>query len=85
MASTSVRRTRYKRPACPFCGYDDQVVRIVYGQPSRELIEQSQRGEIALGGSCAAPDAHQWYCRGCLRTFSAPEFQATGPETQNLP
>jgi len=85
MASTSVRRTRYKRPACPFCGYDDQVVRIFYGQPSQELIEQSQRGEIALGGSCMSPDAHQWYCRGCLRTFSAPEFEAAALETPNLP
>jgi hypothetical protein len=81
MASTGVRRIRYKRPACPFCSYDDQVVRIVYGQPTPELVEQSQRGEVALGGSCIGPDAHDWYCRGCLRSFRSPNFPATGDET----
>jgi hypothetical protein len=74
MGSTGVRRTRYRRPSCPFCGYEDQVVRIVYGYPDADLIEQSRRGEVALGGCCVGPDAHAWYCRGCLRSFNAPHF-----------
>jgi hypothetical protein len=70
MASTATRR-RPKRPICPFCGYDDQVVPIMYGLPGPELIEQSQRGDVALGGCCIGPDSHNWYCKGCLRSFNA--------------
>jgi hypothetical protein len=82
MASTGVRRTRYRRPACPFCRYEDQVVRIVYGYPGPDLIEQSRRGEVALGGCCIGPDAHEWYCRGCLRSFNAPDFsEGASPES----
>ncbi len=71
MASPGVHKVRYRRPGCPFCGYEDQVVRIVYGYPSPEMIEQSRRGEVALGGCCIGPDADAWYCRGCMRTFKA--------------
>ncbi len=74
MPTTGVRRSRYQRPACPFCGYDDQVVRIVYGIPEPEMIEASRAGEIALGGCCIGPNSHEWYCRGCLQTFDAPGF-----------
>ena len=74
MVSTGARRTRYKRPVCPYCHFDDQVVRIVYGYPGPEIIEQSRRQEVALGGDYAAPDAPEWYCRGCLQRFDAPEF-----------
>ncbi len=73
MASPAARR-RPKRPACPFCGYEDQVVPIAYGLPAQDLIEQSRRGEVALGGCCIGPDAHDWYCRGCMQTFNAPGF-----------
>lgn len=83
MASTGVRRMRYKRPVCPFCHFEDQVVRIVYGDPEPETIEQSRRQEVALGGACAAPDAPQWYCRGCLRRFDAPGF-ADSAEAGNM-
>jgi hypothetical protein len=73
MATTGTRR-RPKRPICPYCRFDDQVVAIVYGQPTPELIEQSRRGEVALGGCCIGPDAHEWYCKGCLQSFNAPGF-----------
>jgi len=75
MASTGTRR-RPKRPACPFCGYEDQVVPIIYGMPSPELIEQSRRGEVALGGCCISVDAHEWYCKGCLQSFNAADAEA---------
>ncbi len=74
MASSGVRRSRYKRPACPYCGYEDQVVRIVYGLPGPDMIQESRMGEIALGGSSIGPDSHPWYCKGCLRSFDAPAF-----------
>ena len=71
MASTGTRPRR-RRPTCPFCGYDDQVVAVVYGLPAAEMIEQSRRGEVALGGSFVGPDAHRWYCKGCLQSFNMP-------------
>ncbi len=74
MGTTGVRRSRQGRPACPFCGYDDQVVRIFYGMPGPELIEESRRGEVALGGCCIGPESPAWYCRGCLQSFDAPGF-----------
>ena len=77
MANTGVRRIRYKRPACPFCHFEDQVVRIVYGYPEPETIEQSRRQEVALGGDYAAPDAPDWYCRGCMQRFNAADFANT--------
>jgi hypothetical protein len=82
MANAGVRRVRYKRPVCPFCHFDDQVVRIVYGYPDPETIERSCRQEVALGGDCLAPDSPQWYCRGCLQRFDASDF-ANAAETES--
>ncbi len=75
MASTATRR-RPKRPNCPHCGFEGQVVRIVYGMPGPETIEQSQRGEVALGGCCVGPNSHEWYCKACFQSFDAPGFAA---------
>ncbi len=69
---STVSRRRQRRPVCPYCRYEDQVVPIAYGEPDPELLEQSRRGEIALGGGSAGPEAHDWYCKGCLQSFSAP-------------
>ena len=73
MASTATRRLS-KRPVCPYCGYDDQVVVITYGLPGPDLIEQSRRGEVALGGSSLGRAAHRWYCKGCMQSFNGPAF-----------
>ncbi|MFB3815275.1 MAG: hypothetical protein ACE14L_14310 [Terriglobales bacterium] len=75
MANAGVRKSRYRRPVCPFCGYDDQVVRIFYGMPGPEVIQESRQGEVALGGCCIGPNSHNWYCRGCLQTFDIPRFE----------
>ena len=81
MPVTGVRRSRYRRPACPQCRYDDQVVRIVYGLPGPDLIDQARHGEVALGGSRIGADSPQWYCRGCMRSFHAPTFVAEDLES----
>jgi len=79
MASTGARR-RSKRPKCPYCRLDYQVVPIVYGLPEPGLLEQSQRGEVALGGCCAGPEQHEWYCKGCMQSFNAPGLANGGEE-----
>lgn len=68
MPERAIKLSRRRPPVCPECGYDDQVVPIVYGYPDRQLIEESQRGEVALGG-CIADDTPAWYCKGCLHKF----------------
>ncbi len=73
MPSTGTHR-RPRAPVCPVCRYDDQVVPIAYGLPTSAIIEQSKRGDVALGGYCPPLDPHQWYCKGCLHPFSAPHF-----------
>lgn len=59
--STSRRRSR---PTCPECGSAD-VVPIVYGLPSPELIEEAKRGEVSLGGCCLTGNDPQWFCKAC--------------------
>lgn len=39
---------------CPKCG--GKVVKIIYGEPTEELFEASDRGEVILGGCCIALD-----------------------------
>lgn len=39
---------------CPKCG--GKVVKIVYGMPTPELYEQSERKEVILGGCCIHED-----------------------------
>lgn len=49
MKSTVKPKTLLKGRNCPTCK-SGKLVPIVYGMPGRELIEQSNRGEIKLGG-----------------------------------
>ncbi len=41
---------------CPRC-HSNEVVLIRYGMPSPEMVEASQRGEMALGGCVVFPEA----------------------------
>ena len=49
MKSTVRSKTLRKGSNCPTCNAA-KLIPIVYGLPGRELIEQSDRGEIELGG-----------------------------------
>lgn len=53
---------------CPACGATDTIV-ILYGMPTYEAFEASERGEIVLGGCivlAANPDRH---CKICGQDF----------------
>jgi predicted RNA-binding Zn-ribbon protein involved in translation (DUF1610 family) len=50
--------------SCPSCG-EDEVLRIQYGYPSPELIEDARRGEVELGGCCISDENPVWRCRTC--------------------
>ncbi len=49
---------------CPRCD-SDEVVPILYGMPSPEMVEASRRGEMALGGCVVFPEAPNRTCRNC--------------------
>ena len=63
-------RTAPADAACPTCG--TKMVRIVYGYPGGDLLEQSSRGEVVLGGCVVSgldathqcQEGHQWRWRG---------------------
>jgi rubrerythrin len=52
---------------CPKCGAADQL-RIVYGLPTGETFEASERGELVLGGCVVSADSAQWQCPICRET-----------------
>ena len=43
-----------KIKVCPKCG--GKIVEIVYGEPTDELFNAAERGEVILGGCCIAFD-----------------------------
>ena len=49
---------------CPRC-HSDEVVPVVYGMPSAELVEESRAGRVALGGCTIWPDSPEWRCVAC--------------------
>ena len=49
---------------CPRCN-SDEVVPILYGMPSPEMVEESRAGRVALGAREAWPEAPDWRCVVC--------------------
>jgi hypothetical protein len=49
MKSTAKAKALRKGSHCPTCNAG-KLIPIVYGLPLRELMEQSERGEVQLGG-----------------------------------
>lgn len=53
---------------CPACGAND-TVKILYGMPTYEAFEASERGEISLGGCCISDNSPRWHCKACGQNF----------------
>jgi len=54
------------KPACPQCSQSDRVIPIVYGRPTKALLEQMGRGEIELGGHIVINgNQPPWTCIRC--------------------
>ena len=51
-------------PPCPACGSSNRL-RILYGFPTPEAFEASERGEFALGGCVIGPESPDYECRDC--------------------
>jgi len=48
---------------CPKCQKNDQVVPIIYGEPSQEAEELEMKGELVNGGCCIGGNSLYWYCK----------------------
>lgn len=46
---------------CPICHKSDKIIRVIYGKPSKALIDRAKKGEVALGGCVRIGKKH--YCK----------------------
>ena len=51
-------------PRCPGC-QSDEVIPIVYGMPSEELLARQSEGRVIIGGSCVSFGNPRWFCKKC--------------------
>ncbi len=49
---------------CPRCNVEE-VVPVVYGLPSPEMVGECRRGGVVLGGRTGWPDAPDHLCQNC--------------------
>ena len=56
------------KKTCPFC-MSINVMPIIYGYPSSDMIERYEKGLIKLGGCVVREGSPQWYCKDCDREF----------------
>jgi len=57
---------------CPRC-HSDEVIPIVYGEPSEEMFEESVAGRVALGGCGVFPESPDFTCQNCGHDWRADE------------
>ena len=56
------------RLPCPNCKSDSEVVKIVFGRPGPDLLEQANQGKVHLGGCCPDP-LKEFHCKKCDKSF----------------
>ena len=61
----SVRRKPVK---CKHCG--GRVAPVLYGEPSPEMMEAADRGEVVLGGCCISADGPDYQCPVCGQRYA---------------
>ena len=64
---TKIFGEREKIIKCPNC--NNKMIKIVYGMPSNELFELSEKGIILLGGCSISNDDPIYYCSNCRRKY----------------
>lgn len=62
----TIEEAHQKTPCCPICKSHNYVIPIIYGKPTKELLEQWKKKEIELGGSLTINSTRpQWTCTRC--------------------
>ncbi len=50
---------------CPECLSRDSILKIQYGLPENEMIDQADKGKIVLGGCSISDENPDYQCREC--------------------
>lgn len=56
-------------PECPECGSID-VIPIIYGPPSKDLLEAEASGLCIVGGQNMSHTDPEWHCNDCEHEWS---------------
>ena len=78
MKKAKKRKTAVRARPCPSCG-SLEVVAIYYGEPTREAMQEAEKGLIALGGCCVFEDDPRKHCNACGEDFDRPSPRRTRP------
>ena len=62
--TTAFAETTVEPPKC-----EHTLVKIVYGKPSKKLIQLAEEQKIYLGSCMASEDAPKHYCTKCKKKF----------------
>jgi hypothetical protein len=55
---------------CPWCESTDTIP-VLYGMPTYEAFEASERGELEIGGCLVLdPDGRDFVCKACAAGFT---------------
>ena len=57
------KKTRSKRPICPSCGHADEVIPILYGEPTAESMRKAEKGLLWIGGCVIVNTMPRFHCR----------------------
>ena len=60
-----------KVPKCPDCSDGGDVLKIIWGYPTEELLEESKKGTFILGGCCPEPGIN-FQCKKCKKKIGEP-------------
>lgn len=67
MDTPKIIKVEKKPKICPYC--KGKVVKILYGEPTDEAMEESENKKIIIGGCCISDDNLQWGCVDCDCSF----------------
>jgi hypothetical protein len=48
---------------CPVCNKSDEIIPIVYGEPTDKSRKQAKKGKLRLGGCISDPCNPHWFCK----------------------
>lgn len=70
VTDNSIIYVKRKPRKCKICS--GSVVKVMYGYPTHEAFQASERGEIILVGCCLPEDVHEnadWACTNCGQPY----------------
>ncbi len=52
-----------KQKACPVCKKMDEVIEIVYGEPTELTSKKAKEGKVWIGGCVISDEDNKYYCK----------------------